>query len=366
MYNSLTEPTLLLDKKKCLKNIQAIVDKAKRSNVTFRPHFKTHQSHEVGRWFHEKGVTKITVSSLKMAEYFADDGWDDITVAFPVNVHEKERINRLAEKITLNLLVVSAETVDQLGKEIHYPINLFIEMDTGSHRTGVAPENYSLLDAILDRINAYSHLSFKGFLTHDGHSYKIRNDKNAIRNIYQNTITIAKKLKQKYSTHYPGLLFSLGDTPTCSVIETFTEIDEIRPGNFVFYDFTQVVIGSCTVDQIAVAMACPVVAMYPERNEIVVHGGAVHFSKDYLELSDGAISFGQVVRLSNSGWSAEDTGMYIKSVSQEHGIIHADISNTEKIKVGDWLGVLPVHSCLTADAMRSYLTIEGERILTLL
>jgi len=168
-------------------------------------------------------------------------------------------------------------------------------------------------------------------------------------------------LKQKYQSRYPNISFALGDTPTCSVAETFTGVDEMRPGNFVFYDCTQVAIGSCSCEQIAVAMACPVVGTYPERNEIVVHGGAVHFSKDFLLLPDGK-SFGKVVCLTETGWSTEETGMYIKSLSQEHGIIHAKKNQIENIKVGDWLGVLPVHSCLTADAMKAYRTLEGETI----
>jgi D-serine deaminase-like pyridoxal phosphate-dependent protein len=357
----LTEPTLLLDKQKCLSNISMMAEKARKNNVIFRPHFKTHQSHEVGRWFRSFGVDKITVSSVKMAEYFANDGWKDITVAFPANIHEKDRLNRLAEKITLNLLVVSPETVDHLGKEILPPINVFVEIDTGYHRTGVAPENAALLDAILNRIEAYPHVTFKGFMTHDGHSYKIRNDKKAILNIHQHSLAIAQALKEKYSSQYSHIIFSMGDTPTCSVAETFTGVDEIRPGNFVFYDFTQVAIGSCTPEQIAVAMACPVVATYPERNEVVVHGGAVHFSKDSLAQPDGNI-FGKVVHLSKNGWSTEETGMYIKSLSQEHGIIHAEKNQVENIQVGDWLGVLPIHSCLTADVMKGYKTLEGETV----
>lgn len=357
----LIEPTLLLDKKKCLSNISIIVEKARKNNIIFRPHFKTHQSHEVGRWFRAFGVDKITVSSVKMGEYFAQDGWKDITIAFPVNIHEKDRLNRLAEKITLNVLVVSPETIDLLGKEIHHPINLFIEIDTGYHRTGVDPGNTDLLDAILNRIEKYPQLKFIGFLTHDGHSYKVRNDKSAIRNIHQHTLVAAKSLKAKYIERYPNLIVSLGDTPSCSVAETFTDVDEMRPGNFVFYDFTQVAIGSCALEQIAVVMACPVVATYPERNEIVVHGGAVHFSKDSLALPKGN-SFGKVVRLTENGWSTEETGMYIKSLSQEHGIIHAEKNQAKNIQVGDWLGVLPIHSCLTADVMKTYKTLEGETI----
>jgi len=90
-------------------------------------------------------------------------------------------------------------------------------------------------------------------------------------------------LKERYKAKYPDLILSIGDTPTCSVAEDFSGIDEIRPGNFVFYDLSQYQIGSCTIDQIAVAMACPIVAIHETRNEIVIYGGGVHFSKERLE-----------------------------------------------------------------------------------
>jgi D-serine deaminase-like pyridoxal phosphate-dependent protein len=358
---NLTEPTLLLDKQKCLRNISSIVEKAKRNHVQIRPHFKTHQSHEVGRWFRDLGVQKITVSSLTMAAYFADDNWTDITVAIPVNVNEYERINQLAKQISLNLLVVSAEAVQLLGERVNHPVNVFIEIDNGYHRTGVLPTDFNTIDLILERIKNFPQLTFVGFLGHAGHSYKANGDKNKILQIHNESIACMQPLKQRYTVEYPNMILSTGDTPTCSVAEDFSGVDEIRPGNLVFYDVTQNYIGSCSLDQIAVAMACPVIAIYPERNEIVVHGGSVHFSKDSLT-AEGKIHFGKVVQLTDSGWSTEETGMFIKSLSQEHGIIHATTNQCEQIKVGDFMYILPVHSCLTADAMKSYLTLEGESI----
>jgi D-serine deaminase-like pyridoxal phosphate-dependent protein len=359
---NLTEPTLLLDKQKCLRNIAAIVEKAKRNHVRLRPHFKTHQSHEVGQWFRDLGVEKITVSSLRMAEYFADDNWADITVAIPVNVNEHERINQLAQRISLNLIVVSAEAIQLLGQRVQYPVNLFIEIDNGYHRTGVLPTDFTTIDLILDQIKKFPQLTFAGFLGHAGHSYKANGDKNKILQIHKESIACMQPLKQRYINEYPNLILSTGDTPTCSVAEDFFGVDEIRPGNLVFYDVTQNHIGSCTLDQIAVAMACPVIAIYPERNEIVIHGGAVHFSKDSLTTATGQLHFGKVIKLTDSGWNTDKTGMFIKSLSQEHGILHATKNQCEKIKVGDFMGVLPVHSCLTADMTKSYLTLEGERI----
>ena len=78
-----------------------MLKKAESHKLIFRPHFKTHQSLEIGKWFKELGTNKITVSSLKMAEYFSCQ-WKDITVAFPLNILEMHTVNELAKKITLN------------------------------------------------------------------------------------------------------------------------------------------------------------------------------------------------------------------------------------------------------------------------
>jgi D-serine deaminase-like pyridoxal phosphate-dependent protein len=47
----ISKPTLLLDQRKAIKNLQRMAGKAEKSYVRFRPHFKTHQSARVGEWF---------------------------------------------------------------------------------------------------------------------------------------------------------------------------------------------------------------------------------------------------------------------------------------------------------------------------
>ena len=76
---------------------------------------KRHQSAEVGEWFREKGVSRITVSSVEMAEYFAQHGWQDITIAFSVNIRQMNRIRQLAQTIRLGVLVENAEAVESLS-----------------------------------------------------------------------------------------------------------------------------------------------------------------------------------------------------------------------------------------------------------
>ena len=121
-------------------------------------------------------------------------------------------------------------------------------------------------------------------------------------------------------------------------------------------------IGACTNEQIAIAMACPVVAIYAERNEVIVHGGGVHFSKDFLKNTDGSASFGDVVILTPQGWGAPIQSAYVKSLSQEHGVLIVPAAEIQKFKIGDVVGILPVHACLTADAMGAYQTLQGHVI----
>ena len=86
--DSIKRPTLLVDEAICRENIRWMAEKAARLGVNFRPHFKTHQSKQMGRWFREEGIKSITVSSVSMAKYFNEDGWDDITIAFPLNLRD--------------------------------------------------------------------------------------------------------------------------------------------------------------------------------------------------------------------------------------------------------------------------------------
>ncbi len=358
---NITEPTLILNKKQCLRNIKNMISKAESNNLKFRPHFKTHQSIIIGNWFKKFGVNSITVSSIKMAKYFTQNGWDDITVAFPVNILEIAEINKLAQKVNLNILITSDTIIPFLNNNLKYSVGVFIKIDTGYHRSGIAIENTDIIDNLINDIELSPLLSFKGFLTHDGHTYKAKS-KDEINQIHDLTINKFKNLKNRYINKYKNLIISIGDTPSCSISDNFDGIDEIRPGNFVFYDIMQTNLGSCTINQIAIALACPVVDINAKRNEIVIYGGAVHLSKEFILNSDNTKNFGLVVKFQNNEWSEPIKDTFVSSLSQEHGIIKTTNNFLSKIKIGDIVGILPVHSCLTANLMGSYTTFENEKI----
>ncbi|MEO6131799.1 MAG: alanine racemase [Saprospiraceae bacterium] len=363
IYQHIVKPSLLLDPHRCRVNIHKMVEKAAMKGFTLRPHFKTHQSHIVGSWFRDEGIDKITVSSVGMAVFFEVNGWDDITIAFPVNVRQIGSIKDLSGKVKLGLVVVDPDSIDVLGKALTDEISIWIKIDVGTHRTGILPEDINLIDEMVSRIKPYPHLSFAGLLGHAGHSYQSKTETQVVRT-HQNAVDMMKKLRIRYIASHPDLKISLGDTPAASLVSDFGPIDEFRPGNFVFYDLQQEEIGSCQLDEIAVAMACPVVAVHPDRLQWIIYGGGIHFSKDFLTLHDGGKCYGKWVSTNEKSWSTKETvsGPFITSLSQEHGVVQCTERTFQYCKPGDLSLWLPVHSCMTADAMGEYISTDGGKI----
>ena len=355
------KPTLIIDKEKSIANLQSIHEKAVRSGVRFRPHFKTHQSAIIGNWFRKFGIHSITVSTVTMGKFFSNYGWKDITLSLPVNTLEAYEINELAFDVDLNIVVESAEPVRFLNGYLTHKVGVFIEIDTGDHRTGLSGDDTGEIHRILDILRRSSRLRFKGFCTHSGQTYHAEN-KEMIRKYYLETVEKMSRLKEIHLSEFPEMIISVGDTPSASIIEDFSGVDEIRPGNFIFYDLMQYSIGACSIDQVAVALACPVIAKNDARNEVVVYGGAAHLSKEFLYRSDGDRTYGYVVAFGEKRWTRPIKGAYLAKITQDHGIIKGSDTFVQGIKRGDIVGILPVHSCLTANLMKRYMTLEGEAI----
>ncbi len=367
LFASIQTPTLLINPAVARENIHRMAEKARRQGVRFRPHFKTHQSAAIGEWFRAEGVQAITVSSLSMAEYFARHGWQDITVAFSANLREMDRLIRLARETRLGVLVESPEVVRALDAALPAPVDAWIKIDAGAHRTGLAWEDPAPVRTLAETLTATRNLRLRGLLTHAGQTYSARGPADVTR-IYLETVDRMNGLRDALAAGgLPGLELSVGDTPGSTCSPDLGRVDEIRPGNFVFFDVYQMEHGICAPNQIAVALACPVVALHPERREVVLYGGAIHLSKDVLidgqKMDYGRLAFPD--ETPGKGWSDPIPGAYLRSLSQEHGVAVIPGPEFERIHPGDLLCVLPIHSCLTVAAMGQFLTLDGETLNTL-
>lgn len=358
------QPVLLIDEEGTRKNIDRMVSTAHNNRVSFRPHFKTHQSAEIGEWFREKGVSRITVSSVEMAEYFADHGWEDILLAFSFNPRQLDRIQALARRIHLGVLLENEVALSRLDRSANFELAIWIKIDVGNHRTGLDWADEYSVSSLIARVREFNNLHCEGLLTHSGHTYHASNQ-TEVCSLFREGIERLEKLRGALEAGgHAGLKISVGDTPGCTLCRDWSGIDEVRPGNFVFYDAMQAAAGVCAFEDVSVAVACPVVAKHPDRREVVIYGGAVHLSKDYLEI-EGKRSYGIPALQCGDRWGDPIENALVVGLSQEHGIVHIPGDVFEKISIGDLLFILPAHSCLTVQILGSYLTLDGRKISTL-
>jgi len=204
-------------------------------------------------------------------------------------------------------------------------------------------------------------MELAGLLCHAGNSYACRS-KHEILTVQEESLKcleIAKTTLEGAGIEVKAC--STGDSPGCSISDSFAPATEIRPGNFVYYDCMQMQITSCGWEDIAVALAAPVISVRPEKGQLILHGGAVHLSKDHLQDEQGFF-YGKLARPCSKGWSEEIDGLRLEKLSQEHGIVKGSAELIASFKPGDLLMVLPVHSCLTVDLMREAYLPDGSPV----
>lgn len=355
-------PKLIVDKERCIANIHKMASKAKTNQMLLRPHFKTHQSIEIGRWFKMFGINAITVSSVKMAAYFANDGWNDITIAFPFNTLEINELNKLPENIKINIIADNATTIQKVIDDITREVGVYIEISTGYKRSGISYDEIDTIKCIVKKINESPKLELKGFLTHAGNTYQAKSTAEIIK-IHRHSVNKMNELFDLFAEEYPTISISIGDTPGCSCSDYYKNIAEIRPGNFIFYDVMQYYLGACNLNEIAIKVACPIVSKQASRNELVIYGGAIHFSKDYINIKNGDQLFGLSIP-KEGGHNIENYGKLCR-LSQEHGVLKVSTEEFNSYNIGDIIYVLPIHSCLTINAMREIITTQNDRITTM-
>lgn len=350
--SKITRPTIIVDIERLKSNIDRIYSKVTALNISFRPHFKTHQSKFIGNIFKEFGVDKITVSSLRMAEYFLQTNWRDILIAFPLNLRELDEILKLSSLINLSITVSDIFTLEYLDRLLTRPMKIFIEIDVDYHRSGIYYNDLLSIEKVIKVIKHSKHLKLIGILAHNGLTYSAKGREEVI-DFHRTFLEKLVGLKNFFIKNGLPVIISVGDTPSVSICDEFPEVDELRPGNFVFYDVMQFHIGSCDINDISLCVVLPVVSINHKARKIICYGGSVSLSKEFIEI-EGTKIFGLVVQIDETGWSKPFEDTFVSLLTQEHCVITTTDEVLRKYKPGDLIGILPIHSCLTADAMKLY------------
>ncbi len=352
VLSDLATPALLLDLDVLERNLKQMQEKANRLGVALRPHIKSHKCVEVGERQRALGAKGIAVSTLPEARIFADHGFDDITWAFPLIFVRLEEVVELAQRVTLRLVVDSAEAIAALEQTKH-PLHVWLEVDCGYHRAGVDPRSGTATE-LARAIHESSTLELDGILTHAGHAYNGPTSRESAAVAAEERDLMVELADRLRADGIPVAGVSVGSTPGMNAVDHLAGVTEVRPGNYVFHDYTQVLLGSCTPRDCAVTVLASVVSSQRAAGHCVVDAGALALSKDPGRGNAPQPTMGEIYDDYAAGTLRHDARLV--SLSQEHGKV------SRALPVGSRVRILPNHSCLAVACFDEYQVVRGERV----
>lgn len=350
--HDLPTPALLLDLDVLDANLERMATRTRELDVTLRPHIKTHKCIEIGSRQQELGAQGLTVSTIEEARTFADHGFEDLTWAFPVPLSRLADVRELASRVTLRLVLDSREALAAL-EALAQPLHVWLKVDCGYHRAGVDPAAQQSI-ALAGALERSPTLTFDGILSHSGHAY-YGPDRDAVlaaaREERDTMLRFAETLRRAGT---PVRAVSVGSTPAMQVIDHLNGVTEARPGNYAFYDYTQVLLGSCAVRDCAVTVLATVISSQSNAGHAICDAGALALSKDIGREDAPHSTMGEVFADYPGGRLHNE--LRLTSVSQEHGML------SRPAPVGSRIRILPNHSCLTAACFDRYWVVRGDEV----
>jgi D-serine deaminase-like pyridoxal phosphate-dependent protein len=346
----LSTPAAVIDTSRMERNIQRMQGRMNALQVAFRPHVKTAKCLEVARAQMAAGARGITVSTLKEAEQFFDAGFRDILYAVGVVPGKLSQAALLRKRgCDLKVIVDNVAAAREIGRfaavnDVGFEV--WVEIDTDGHRSGIKPEDDLLLDVA--RALSQPGVRLGGVMTHAGSSYECDNHDALLAISEQERAGAVRAAQRLRDAGFPCPAVSIGSTPTALSAEHLEGVTEVRAGVYVFFDLVMHNVGVCTTDDIALSVLTTVIGHQEEKGWAIVDAGWMAMSRDrgtHAQKRD--FGYGQVCAA--DGRVIE--GYTLTGANQEHGILSRegtpDRDIAKRFPVGTLLRILPNHACAT-------------------
>lgn len=341
--DGLTTPALVVDVEILERNITRMGAAAKERGLDLRPHAKTHKCAQIADLQIGAGAVGLTVATISEAETFARGGVTDLFIAYPLWIDNGKaaRLRQLAGSVRLRVGADSVEGVQRLGEAVRgaaRPVEVLIEIDSGHQRTGVSPAAAGTVGTAAADVG----LDVVGVFTFPGHGYahdpRARN-----RAARDEALALAEATGALRDAGLPPRVVSGGSTPTVGCWQPGV-VNELRPGVYVFNDATQLAIGSCASQDLALAAAATVVSV-PAPGRFVVDAGSKVLGAD---TSPWVAGYGHLPRF---------PGASVTALSEHHATVALpDAADTPRL--GSVVAVVPVHVCNAVNLADELVVVE--------
>jgi D-serine deaminase-like pyridoxal phosphate-dependent protein len=357
LLSDLPTPQVLIDRGRLMRNIDRAQTLASTAGMNLRPHAKTHKSPLVAKWQLDRGAVGVCCAKVGEAEVFVDAGIDNVRLPYPVNPSNAARVLALADRAVISIIVDHpdvargwSEAMQRAGRRL----DVLIKVDVGFHRCGIDPDQDAL--GFVQRVAALPGLRLLGLLSHAGHGYHAASAEE-LSAVAQREAEILTSLRERAARSGIALdELSVGATPTLRFSAGQRGLTELRPGNYVYFDRTQLALGSASLDDCALTVLSTVVTRHEGR--IILDAGSKTLTNDQARGITNAPGYGAILTQDRS---AIDATLTIERLSEEHATVR--VTGSTALKPGDRVRVLPNHSCVVSNLVNEVRLVEDERVI---
>jgi D-serine deaminase-like pyridoxal phosphate-dependent protein len=365
----LRTPAVLVDRMRARRNIDRMQAAATARGIRLRPHAKTHKSPVIARWQIERGAAGICCAKLGEAEVFADAGIKDIRIPYPLSPANADRLIALAPRTRLSFVVDHQSVAAAWSRALHaaaVTVDVLVKVDVGFHRCGIDASVESAVPFIREVANLPG-LRFRGLLSHAGHAYHATSEAHLQDIAAAEARTLVALAAAARAAGVTIKELSAGCTPTARYSLQQDGLTEYRPGNFVYFDRTQVGLGAATLDDCALTVLARVVSA-PSRDRIVLDAGSKALSSDAARGFQPAAGYGLACAAA-PGSQPSDTmqvrpNLVIERLSEEHATVR--VTNGDPgLAPGDVVRIVPNHSCVVSNLVDQAWLVDGAEVCAL-
>jgi D-serine deaminase-like pyridoxal phosphate-dependent protein len=352
----LPTPQVVVDRRRLLANLDRVQQLASDAGMRLRPHTKTHKSPIIAKWQLDRGAVGICCAKVGEAEVFVGAGFDNVRLPYPVHPSNAPRLLALMDYATLSIIVDHLEVAQGWSEAMRAAgrrLDVLVKVDVGFHRCGIDPNRDPL--GFVQAIASMPGLRLRGLLSHAGHGYHASSEEQLCTVAQQEAETLAGIRDRAAKSGISLEELSVGATPTLRYSARQRAITELRPGNYVYFDRTQVALGAATLDDCALTVLATVVSK-PATDRIILDSGSKTLTNDQARGITPVSGYGGVL---DSNGRFDET-LTIERLSEEHATVHVDGLTT--LEPGDRVRIVPNHACVVSNLVDVVRLVEGDHI----
>ena len=352
---ALNTPVLVLDVDALDRNIAAMAALIAGHGVSLRPHAKTHKSVDIARRQIAAGAVGLCCAKIGEAEVLADGGIEGLLITSPVAAPRAiERLAGLAARAPGLMAVVDhpavAQAIDRTLADTDAELDVIIDIDPGSHRTGVASAEHAV--ALARAIHTAPGLRYRGVQFYCGPQQHIESFADRRAAIEERTHYLQTVIAALTDAGFAPEIVTGSGTGTHRIDLELGVFTELQAGSYIFMDAQYLDCDLAEGQPVPFETALGVDSRVVSAN----HADQVTIDAGYKSLStDGGAA------LVRRGAPADTRFMFR---GDEHGALIAP-GIGDALKAGDCVTLTVPHCDPTVNLYDNYHIVRGETLVDL-